>query len=210
MKHFSLAGALLGALFLASGPVAAGKLYKWVDENGKVHYGDKIPPKYARQEKHILNERGIEVDRIEAAKTPEQIEEERRLEEKRKEEERRRAEQAAHDRMLLATFTSEDDMIMTRNGKLAAIDASIRVTRDRITKLEQNLANLSREAANMERAGKPVPDKLQEDIVAARAQIQRYRDYIATKRREQQQIRDQFERDIKRFRELKSIEPKAR
>lgn len=210
MKHFSLAGALLGALFLASGPVAAGKLYKWVDENGKVHYGDKIPPKYARQEKHILNERGIEVDRIEAAKTPEQIEEERRLEEKRKEEERRRAEQAAHDRMLLATFTSEDDMIMTRNGKLAAIDASIRVTRDRITKLEQNLANLSREAANMERAGKPVPDKLQEDIVAARAQIQRYRDYIATKRREQQQIRDQFERDIKRFRELKSIEPKTR
>ncbi len=210
MKHFSIAGALLGALLLASGPAAAGKLYKWVDENGKVHYGDKIPPKYAKQEKHILNERGIEVDRIEAAKTPEQIEEERRLEEKRKEEERRRAEQAAHDRMLLATFTSEDDMIMTRNGKLAAIDASIRVTRERITKLEQNLVNLSREAANMERAGKPVPDKLQEEIVAARAQIQRYRDYIAAKRREQQQIRDQFERDIKRFRELKSIKPKAR
>jgi len=55
-----------------------------------------------------------------------------------------------------------------------------------------------------------VPDKLQGDIVATRAQMQRYRDYIVAKRREQQQIRDQFERDIKRFRELKSIKPKAR
>jgi hypothetical protein len=27
------------------------KLYKWVDENGIVHYGDHVPPEYAKNER---------------------------------------------------------------------------------------------------------------------------------------------------------------
>ncbi len=36
-------------------PVPAGKLYKWVDEKGQVHYGDNIPPEYAEQGRSELN-----------------------------------------------------------------------------------------------------------------------------------------------------------
>jgi hypothetical protein len=50
-----------------------GPLLKWTDENGRIHYGDRIPPKYAKQERKILNEQGIEVKTIDAAKTPEQL-----------------------------------------------------------------------------------------------------------------------------------------
>ncbi len=200
---------LLAALALAvATPADAGRLFKWVDENGKVHYGDKIPPEYARQERKVLNEQGVEVKTLEAAKTPEQIAEEQRLEAQRREEERRRAEEAAHDRMLLATFASEDDMVMARDGKIAAIDAVIKVTRGRIESLEENLAGYTREAAELERAGKPIPARLQDDIVAAKAQIQRYKDYIEAKRREQEAIRKQFEADIRRFRELKAAQEK--
>lgn len=187
-------------------PVAEARLYKWVDENGKVHYGDKIPPEYARQERKILNEQGVEVKTLEAAKTPEQLAEEKRLAEQRREQERIAADKASHDRMLLATFTTEDDMVMTRDGKITAIDGVLRVTRGRIESIEQTLAQLTRDAAELERGGKPIPDSLHEQILGARAQIQRYLDYIATKRREQEDIREQFESDIRRFRELKAAQ----
>ncbi len=201
---FMLAIGLAGAA-----TVHAGRLYKWVDENGKVHYGDHVPAKYARQERRVLNDRAIEVKRIEAAKTPEQIEAERREAARRAEEERRRAEQEAHDRMLLSTFSSVDDMVMARDGKIAAIDSLIRVTRSRIAKLEEKLDEYTRRAASMERAGKPVPRKLSDTIQEARRQIRRYREFIEAKRAEQERIRETFEADIARFRELKALAARA-
>jgi len=199
-----LSAALLAVL--AAPPAQAARLYKWTDENGKVHYGDKIPPEYAKQERKVLNEQGVAVKTLDAAKTPEQLAEEARLAEQRREQERIEAEKAAHDRMLLATFTSEDDMVMTRDGKIAAIDGILRVTRGRIDNVEETIAELTREAAELERAGKPVPDRLHEQIQTARAQSQRYHDYITAKRQEQEGIRQQFEADIRRFRELKAAQ----
>ena len=40
--------ALIVALTLAAGPAAAGKLYKWMDKDGNVHYTDQPPPPEAK------------------------------------------------------------------------------------------------------------------------------------------------------------------
>src|SRR5271170_4720203 len=57
-------------------------VYKWVDEQGVTHYGDRIPPEYAAQEQHVMNAQGIEINHLEAQKTPEQlaVEEQKTLE----------------------------------------------------------------------------------------------------------------------------------
>jgi len=165
-----------------------------------------VPAEYAKQERKILNNQGVETKTVDAARTPEQIVEDERLAVVRKEQERIAADIASHDRMLLATFSSEDDMVMTRDGKIAAIDGQLRVTRDRIDKLELSLAGLTREAAQLERSGKPVPTALQEQIVTSRAQSQRYAEYITNKHQEQETLRTQYEADIKRFRELQAIQ----
>ena len=39
------------------------KLYRWVDKNGQVHYGDSVPPEYAEQDRDILNRQGVSVGR---------------------------------------------------------------------------------------------------------------------------------------------------
>ena len=200
------------ALGLASAqtPTLGGKLYKWVDENGHVRYGDRIPPQYAKQQRERLNERGIVVETKAAAKTPEQIAEERRKARLAAEEKRRQEEKAARDRILLDTFTNEDEMVMTRDGKIEAVEAIIRITHGRIDSLRQRLANATRRAANIERAGKPVPERLRSQINESRKQISQNLAFIERKKVEQEQIRRQFERDIKRFRELKEAEAKAR
>lgn len=211
LNGHSISGWLLLALMLALLPLQSesARLYKWVDEQGNVHYGDKVPPEYSRQERKVLNDQGVQVDTLEAAKTPEQIAEEHRLEEIRREEERKAARQRAHDRMLLSTFTTEDDMIMTRDGKIAAIDSVIRITRGRIDKLEQEIEQDTRRAANLERAGRAVPKDLDERIAGNRERIQRYENFIESKQAEQEAIRRQFEADIRRFRELRAMQDKS-
>ena len=49
-----------------------GIAYRWVDEQGVVHYGDNIPPQYAQQDRTILNKQGVALSHVDAALTPEQ------------------------------------------------------------------------------------------------------------------------------------------
>lgn len=200
----SLTATLLLATTLGaglSGEVQA-RMYKWTDAQGNVHYGDRIPPEYAEQEQRRLNEQGVTVEVRERAKTPEELAEERRLAEIKAEEEERRRRQQIQDRILLDTFSNEDEIILTRDGKLNAIDAIVRVTEGRIESLRSRLAELTTRAANLERGGKVVPDNLHQDIHSARQQIENNQAYIAQKEREQQDIREQYEADIQRFRGL--------
>jgi len=187
----------------------AGKLYKWVDENGQVRYGDRIPARYAREGNQTLNKEGVVVDRKPPAKTPEQIAEEARIKKAEAEAERVRREKAYQDRILLDTFTNEDEMVMTRDGKIQAIEAVIRITNGRTQKLKQRLAGLTQSAANFERAGKPVPEAITNEIAESRHKIAQNNRYIANRKAEQQKIREKFEADIKRFRELKTAEASA-
>jgi len=207
-KQF-LAIGLCAIVALSVTPAQAGKLKKWIDENGQVQYGDHIPPQYAKKRVQILNDQGVVVQTRAAAKTPEQIAKEKHLAAVKAEQERIRQEQARKDRILLDTFTNEDEMIMTRDGKVEAIEAIIRVTRGRIEKIRQRLSSQKQRAANMERAGKPVPKSLTQQISESRAQIHQNIDYIKNREQEQHAIKDKFEADIKRFRELKADTQKA-
>jgi hypothetical protein len=204
------AAALLFAVMtlgLLPGQAMAG-LYKWVDESGTVHYGDRVPPQYAEKEQKRLNEQGITVEVRERAKTSEELAEERRLARIQAETDELRREQALRDRILLDTFSNEDEIIMTRNGKVSAIDAIIRVTLGRIEGLRGRLTELTTRAANLERSGKPVPETLHQDIRSARQQIEDNEAYIVQKEREQQATSAKYEADIKRFRELMRLREK--
>jgi hypothetical protein len=35
------------------------KVYRWVDKNGQVHYGDSVPAEYADQDRDVLNRQGV-------------------------------------------------------------------------------------------------------------------------------------------------------
>ena len=44
-------------------PTAAGStVYKWTDDRGVVHYGDQIPPEFAREERVVLNSYGVPLE----------------------------------------------------------------------------------------------------------------------------------------------------
>ncbi|HWP94914.1 MAG TPA: DUF4124 domain-containing protein [Gammaproteobacteria bacterium] len=198
---------LAGAADAGTAPKKGGKLYKWVDENGVVHYGDKIPPEYAKQEREVLTEQGIKVDTLEAQKTPEQLAAEA-AERERQEQERKAAEErAAHDRMLLATYTSVADLERARDRRIQDLEAQVRVTSGTIANLETQLAELEKQRKTFVASGREVPAQLDQDIEHARADLLRNQQFLIAKQQEIEKTRRTFADDIARFKELRGITP---
>lgn len=201
----SLSARCIGTLLavLAVSTVSAGPLIKWVDKDGQVHYGDAMPASQAGLERKVLSGQGVTVKTIERAKTPEELAEAQHRAALVAEEKRRLNEQAAKDHVLLATFSSEDDMVMTRDGKIMAIDTIIRLTKDRIRRITQQLRDLAHDAAEIERSGQEVPDDLHKQIANGKDEIRRHEQHIVMQEHEQEAIRHKFAADIERFRYLR-------
>ncbi len=196
----------LALLVPVSAPLAAIKC--WTNKDGLRECGNAVPPEYAQKETRTLDKRGITVEVQERAKTAEEVAEQQRLEaaerEREAEEKRLRAERAAADRVLLATFATEQDIITSRDRKLAAVEGLIEVTRLTVGNLEQNLEQEKKRAASHERAGRPIPDDLTADMASLQRQIEEKQAYIHLKQREMEELRTTYDADLQRFRELQS------
>lgn len=198
---------LTALLLVASLPLTghAAKLYKWVDDQGHTHYSDSIPPNDVKRAHSSIDEHGVTVDRVEAAKTPEQIRQEAEEARLRQEQERLAEKQRAEDRVLLRTFRSEDDILMTRDGQIQAVDTYIRVTQSNIKRLKRTLEEMQKNAAELELSGQAISKKYLNDIEIKRDALKNAYQSIIEREHEKDRIRQSFAKDVKRFRELKKL-----
>ena len=197
------------ALALALLPViATAAIYKWVDEEGNTHYGSAIPPEYAKQDtqKEKLNQRGQTVEIVqEKEKTPEQLAEEKRLREEKEAREKEIERQRQHDRLLLSTYDSVDGLELARDGKIQSLEGQITVASGQIRERVALLDRQRKNAADIERSGGKISDKLLNDITATEEQIARNEARIEALRADQEQIKATYDADITRYRELKGL-----
>jgi hypothetical protein len=195
----TLASALAGA-------AEEHRLYRWVDENGVVHYGDSVPPEYADADKQILNEHGITLDVVRGKKSPEELAEERRQLEL----EEQREQQRRQDAALLATYLSVDEIIMHRDRRVELFKAQARVTELYLRNLERRLEHLQ-QVASRYRPYSDDPDAemidpaLSADIVETRETIERHRENLERFREDEKTIVATFNHDISRFKALKGL-----
>ncbi|MEJ2095051.1 MAG: hypothetical protein P8X93_07845, partial [Gammaproteobacteria bacterium] len=109
------------------------------------------------------------------------------------------------DRMLLDTFASVEDIELSRDRKISAIDSSISLAERRINKLRQEKDRLIKKAAEFERQGKEIPGFITEDIDRVDRQITANNEFIADRREEQEVVRARHDRDIKRYNEIRLL-----
>ncbi len=192
---------------LAAGADEQGRVYKWVDTDGKLHYSDSVPAKYAELDKQVLNDHGVTIDRVRGKKTPEEIEADRVAAEMELQEElQRRADQA-----LLATYLTVDEILMHRDRRVELFQAQSRVTELYLSNLERRLTNLRREASRYRPytdnpdAQMIAPDLVQ-DIGTTQDTITRHQRNLERFQADEQQIIARFQGDINRFKALKGIE----
>ncbi len=182
-----------------------GRIKCWHNKDGVRECGNVVPPEYAQQGSEIKDKQGVTVGATGRAKTIEELESERAAVKQKEMEAEAFKKRAAQDRVLLDTFATEDDMILTRDGQIAHLDSQIHLVQSHIEKLQKNLDQMIERAAESERRGEKPPADVVKNIENVRGQLVDNHKFIDTKRKEQELIRARFETDIARFRELKGI-----
>jgi hypothetical protein len=176
----------------------------WTNKDGLKECGNAVPPEYSQQEHTAYSAQGLTVKHSGRAKSAEEFAEEQRQLDLKKEADRKRQEIEKTDKVLLATFSSEDDLLLARDGKLASVEGQIQLTESLNKKLQANLDQLVSHAADAERSGQKPSVKLTENIENVGHQIQKNNAFIESKRQEQEAIRQKFDTDLNRLRELRA------
>jgi hypothetical protein len=174
----------------------------WTNAEGVRECGDTIPPEFAQGGHRVLSTQGIEVSAQQRAKTQAELDEERRLAELQRTAERRREEKARADRVLLDAYSSEDDLLLARDGKLVVLDGQIKLAEGLVEKLRADIANRMRLVAEAERKSQPVAGKAAAEIEALTRELKKNQALVVSKQEEKQAVMQQFESDLQRYRTL--------
>ena len=185
------------AAHAASSP---GQVFKWTDEKGVTHYGDSVPPEYAQGERSVLNSRGVEIGHVEGTNNPAALAEKARQAELARQ-------KAQHDQFLLSTYLSTKDIEQLRDERLSQLDGQIKASNAYVDSLGTRMLALQDRAMhfkpyNSEPTARRMPDDLAEELVRVSSETRSQRAALENKRKEQADMRAQFEADIARFREL--------
>ncbi len=175
-----------------------------LDEQGKPirACGDKIPPEYAQKSHKEISSQGVTVGESARAKTKEELVEDRRLAAIQEEEDRKKAEIEKQDKILLDTYSNTDDIQMTSDGKIAALESTIKLANKLNEKIQANLDKRIAEAAAAELAGKQPTEDLLKDIESLQRQIKNNDKFIVDKHKEQEAIKKEYADKIAHFEEL--------
>jgi hypothetical protein len=184
-------------------PGSGGKqTYKWVDENGVTHYGDSVPQEYSQREQRVLDSRGIEVTKRQAEMSPAEA---AAYAAKQKEEAQRRA----HDMFLISTYPSVNEIENVRdarldqiNGQISASEAYVSTLTSRVDRLKQR--SMGYAPYNTKAGARRMPDDLAEEMVRTLSELRTQNSALAQRRSELQKVVDEFDADIKRFKELRT------
>jgi hypothetical protein len=184
---------------------AGGRIYKWVDERGVMQYGHAIPPEYRDLGIAEMNKQGITVNRIDPTATAEQrrVAEERAQRER--EEQKRAGEQRRRDTALMNTYTSTREIDDARERSLSLPMQAIRSIEPRQKNAQERLDALNKQTAELQKAGRPTPEYLKEDIALQKRELD---DLLRERERHETQaagIRARFDIDKQRYLELTSV-----
>jgi hypothetical protein len=174
--------------------------YRWTDEQGVVHYGDRIPPQYATKERAVLNSQGVEVRHMEAQRTPEQAAADARIHQD-------IMRQKQHDAFLLSSYTSVKDIEALRDLRLDQLQAQKSAAQQYVESLHGRLSTLQDRAKvfkpyNTRPGAHRLPDDVAEDLVHTLNELRTQSNIVANKNEEESTLKDQFQADIDRYVQL--------
>ncbi len=196
---------------------AAHAAYKCKDEKGITHIGDTPPAACATVPMQEVSRSGMVLRTIEPTLTPEQVKAKREEAARKVEAEKAAAEQRRKDLALLATYSSEKDIDTSRDLNLKPIEGRIKSAQDRTVAVDKRLQELEAEmefykAGKSKAAGKTreAPAQLVADLERTKAERAALVRSIADYEKEMQQVREKYDADKKRWRELKNLKAEGK
>lgn len=193
------AGGVHGQAKNPSAPKTA--TYRWVDDQGVVHYGDQVPPQYAGKDHEVLNGQGVPVGHVDGQKSPDQLASEAR-------DRAAIIRQKQHDAFLVTTYTSVKDIESLRDSRLEQLKGQRTAAQQYIESLRSRLGALQTRALSFRpysANARRMPDDLAEDLVRTLNEMRTQTSALANEAEQEGKLRAQFQEDIERYRELHTL-----
>ena len=195
---------LIALLIFLTSSVAHASLYRWVDENGKVHFSDKVPPAMAQKGHTSLTKNGIESVKVSSAEELKQKQQEASKTDavlvEMTDAEKAKAEQERKDELLLSTYESKDDVISVFNEKISKIDQRLGILNARDESLSQKLKRLNKKYKHTKKESSRMD--LMMKIEAAKQRLDEYQKAITTNRANKKIVTGQYRQTLIRFNHL--------
>ena len=197
-KSKLLIALLTGATFCS--PVSA-KMYKWVDDQGTTHYGQTLPPEYAGKDRQILNKSGVIIKTQEVLTPEERRAKESEVNKIRTDEEEAR-DRRRYDKSLTDTYSSVDEIELSRSRNLQQVDARINSINSQLKIANNNLLGFQRDVDNLNKSGGNIPASLQDDLKEAQERVQHLQQDLDKYKAEKQAVQARYDADKTRYKEL--------
>lgn len=191
--------ALLAGLSLSL--PAAAKMYKWVDDQGVTHYGETIPPEYAGKDRTELNKAGRAVKTQEVL-SPEERRAKEEADAKKRVEAEAALEQKRRDKALTNTYSNSAEIDLARKRNLQQIEARVNGINSRIKIVNDKLVGLQKEADDRTRAGKKLPQSLQDDMSETQARLTKLQQDLEKAQSDKAAMDARYDADKARYHEL--------
>jgi chromosome segregation ATPase len=184
-RHLLLA--LLLGLCAQSASAAPQVYYRYVDENGVSVLDHSIPPEYAQKGYEIVKVTGEVVKTVAPASAADVEAQARKqaLLETRKDYER-----------LSRRYSSLAEIESAKQRKLANLDTNIAILKGNITGLESQIIHIRAQAADVERAGREVPEAHLQKLADTRAELAGAKELLATREKEYNVVAARFDEDM--------------
>jgi hypothetical protein len=176
-------------IFLFTQVAQAGKIIKWTDEQGVVHYGDVMPAKAAGKRNTELNKEGVVVK--ENKQYQRAVEDEGYSDQLRK------------DRALLASYSSVTEIELALQRNVGAEENLLNAMDQRLAEVKQALATKLTKRQNHQLRKQAVPKYLQAAILADQKKFETIKGDITAKRNNIALIKTRFASYKARYTELR-------
>ncbi len=185
---------------LAQSAAAQARIFCCQDDKGTKVCGDFLPPVCQGRAYEERDGKGFIAKQVEAPLTPEQLARREAENAKKAEEAKKAAEERRRNLALLATYSSEKDILSARDRALAEVEKNQKQSQARLDE-----ANKKKKKIDADREfykGKPLPEDVKAQVRDNEKEIVAQTAAVAAKVKEAAEVRARFEDERKRYLEL--------
>lgn len=201
MQHRRTTSALLTAAVIAClvlPATALANMYRYTDENGQLVIGSSIPQEATKRGYDILSNNGRVIKTIPPEPTAEELAER----EAAKQQQAQRERQQELDRQLLKRFSHPDQAVRAMHRKINELEGIIQLKRGNISVISSQLDSEQSRAADMERAGRDIPEATLDKIRRLESQIREIEREISAQQQDIAARKRDYEADIERLEQI--------
>ena len=194
-------------------PVQGAEVYRWVDENGEVHYSESLPPDHKDKGYDVLNREGIVVDENQTL-TPApkaELPKEDELQELPRDTSGLPRPKALYseaemqqrmDNFLMLRYDSEQEILDAMNVEIKQLEYDRRLLEGSRTSMNSAYRGHIKVAGERQRAGLPVDPDTMREIRNLRTALAKNGSSLDGLRQREEKIRADFDQQLERYRYL--------